>query len=104
MQHFFVLRRHIRTGSPIHKFQGHKASTLCVQACRDHFLLLFSLYVDVVASYDAFGYLFFVILSFEFQWLHDRASVLAISTGDGFLNVWDCEKVIIHIHRTMSFS
>ena len=32
------------------------------------FLLLFSLYVDVVASYDAFGYLFSIILSFGFQW------------------------------------
>jgi hypothetical protein len=59
--------------------------------------------VDVVASYDAFGYLFAVILSFEFQWLHDRASVLAISAGDGLLNVWGYEKVIIHVHRTMSF-
>jgi hypothetical protein len=31
MQHFFVLRCYIRTSSPIHKFEGHKASALCVQ-------------------------------------------------------------------------
>jgi hypothetical protein len=66
MQQFFVLRHHIRTGSPINKFEGHKALALCVQACRDHFLLLFSLCVDVVASYVAFGYFFAVILSFGF--------------------------------------
>jgi len=44
-------------GSPIHKFEGHKAAVLCV------------------------------------QWSPDRASVFGSSAEDGFLNVWDHEKV-----------
>ena len=63
------------------------------------FLLLFSLYADVVASsYDVFGYLLAIILSFGFQWSPDRASVFGSSAEDGFLNVWDHEKVTTHIH------
>lgn len=26
-------------GSPIHKFEGHKAAVLCVQACQDNMLV-----------------------------------------------------------------
>ena len=62
------------------------------------FLLLFSLYADVVASYDVFGYLLAIILSFGFQWSPDRASVFGSSAEDGFLNVWDHEKVTTHIN------
>ena len=62
------------------------------------FLLFFSLYADVVASYDVFGYLLAIILSFGFQWSPDRASVFGSSAEDGFLNVWDHEKVTTHIH------
>ncbi|ONL97224.1 Tubulin gamma-2 chain [Zea mays] len=58
------------------------------------FLLLFSLYVDVAAFYAVFFYLFLaIILSFRFQWSPDRASVFGSSAEDGFLNVWDHEKV-----------
>jgi hypothetical protein len=49
-------------GSPIHKFEGHKAAVLCVQACQDNILLFCTLYADMVASYDVFGYLFAIIL------------------------------------------
>ncbi|KAL5655966.1 hypothetical protein ACJX0J_035285, partial [Zea mays] len=31
----------------------------------------------------------------HFFWLHDRASVLAISAGDGLLNVWGYEKRLL---------
>ncbi|KAG6511182.1 hypothetical protein ZIOFF_029237 [Zingiber officinale] len=48
-------------GSPIHKFEGHKAAVLCVQAC-----------------------------SF---WSPDRASVFGSAAEDGFLNIWDYEKI-----------
>ncbi|EMS49693.1 WD-40 repeat-containing protein MSI4 [Triticum urartu] len=51
-------------GSPIHKFEGHKAAVLCVQACTENLL-----------------------------WSPDKASVFGSSAEDGFLNVWDHEKV-----------
>ncbi|XP_057968903.1 WD-40 repeat-containing protein MSI4 [Malania oleifera] len=44
-------------GSPIYKFEGHKAAVLCV------------------------------------QWSPDRSSVFGSSAEDGFLNIWDYEKV-----------
>ncbi|XP_068651904.1 WD-40 repeat-containing protein MSI4-like [Aristolochia californica] len=44
-------------GSPVHKFEGHKAAVLCV------------------------------------QWSPDRSTVFGSSAEDGFLNVWDYEKV-----------
>ncbi|XP_042383327.1 WD-40 repeat-containing protein MSI4-like [Zingiber officinale] len=44
-------------GSPIHKFEGHKAAVLCV------------------------------------QWSPDRASVFGSAAEDGFLNIWDYEKI-----------
>ncbi|KAH9318306.1 hypothetical protein KI387_020075, partial [Taxus chinensis] len=44
-------------GSPVHKFEGHTASVLCV------------------------------------QWCPDKASVFGSAAEDGYLNVWDCEKV-----------
>ncbi|CAL5442853.1 unnamed protein product [Camellia sinensis] len=44
-------------GSPVHKFEGHKAAVLCV------------------------------------QWSPDRSSVFGSSAEDGFLNIWDYEKV-----------
>jgi histone-binding protein RBBP4 len=85
-------------GSPVHKFEGHKAAVLCVQACQNNIFAVISLYADVVASYDVFGYLLAIILSFGFQWSPDRASVFGSSAEDGFLNVWDHEKVTTHIH------
>ncbi|KAF5935214.1 hypothetical protein HYC85_026343 [Camellia sinensis] len=45
-------------GSPVHKFEGHKAAVLCVQV-----------------------------------WSPDRSSVFGSSAEDGFLNIWDYEKV-----------
>ncbi|ONM25164.1 Tubulin gamma-2 chain [Zea mays] len=57
------------------------------------FLLLFSLYVDVAAFYAVFLPFLAIILSFGFQWSPDRASVFGSSAEDGFLNVWDHEKV-----------
>ena len=62
------------------------------------FFLLCSLYTDMVATYDVFGYLLAIILSFGFQWSPDRASVFGSSAEDGFLNVWDHEKVTTHIN------
>ncbi|GLJ49211.1 hypothetical protein SUGI_1038960 [Cryptomeria japonica] len=44
-------------GSPVHKFEGHTASVLCV------------------------------------QWCPDKASVFGSAAEDGYLNVWDHEKV-----------
>jgi hypothetical protein len=69
------------------------------------FLLLFSLYVDVAAFYAVFFYLFLaIILSFRFQWSPDRASVFGSSAEDGFLNVWDHEKVTTHTLNYLVFS
>ncbi|AQK97801.1 WD-40 repeat-containing protein MSI4 [Zea mays] len=82
-------------GSPIHKFEGHKAAVLCVQACQDNiFAVIFSLCGCGCFLCCFFIPLFFaIILSFGFQWSPDRASVFGSSAEDGFLNVWDHEKV-----------
>jgi histone-binding protein RBBP4 len=93
-------------GSPIHKFEGHKAAVLCVQACQDNiFAVIFSLCGCGCFLCCFFIPLFFaIILSFRFQWSPDRASVFGSSAEDGFLNVWDHEKVTTHTLNYLVFS
>ena len=92
-------------GSPIHKFEGHKAVVICVQACQDNiFVVIFSL-CGCGCFLCCFFYLFLaIILSFGFQWSPDRASVFGSSAEDGFLNVWDHEKVTTHTLNYLVFS
>lgn len=78
-------------GSPIYKFEGHKASVLSVQVS------------------TTCGYLGFIVISFlllmsctsspmtlvllSFQWSPDKLSVFGSSAEDGLLNIWDYDRV-----------
>ena len=51
-------------GSPIHKFEGHKAAVLCVQACHDNIFVIIFIYADMVISYIVFECLLDLIQTF----------------------------------------
>lgn len=94
-------------GSPIHKFEGHKAAVLCVQA--GSFVLQCSFwnsywtseqFHNVQCNILSFNFRFFPLKKILFQWSPDRASVFGSAAEDGFLNIWDYEKVFVYCLRS----
>lgn len=85
-------------GSPVYKFEGHKAAVLCVQVRIS--LCVSAKYIDVFSSKDYFSVSVFAnfICSLIIQWSPDRSSVFGSSAEDGLLNIWDYEKVSKYLH------
>lgn len=80
-------------GTPVYKFEGHKAAVLCVQVLVS--MLLWSGHPKLLVVLK-----FLLILFIHFQWSPDKSSVFGSSAEDGLLNIWDYEKVWICIYAS----
>lgn len=80
-------------GSPIYKFEGHRAAVLCVQVRNEpfHFIYFLFFYKCDYKDYHVSVLTKFIILMV--QWSPDKSSVFGSSAEDGLLNIWDYDKV-----------
>lgn len=82
-------------GSPIHKFEAHKAAVLCVQV-----IYLIHSFCLLIIFYVFWHFIYIIVMSHHMlisvcliQWSPDKSSVFGSSAEDGLLNIWDYEKV-----------
>ncbi|PPS19698.1 hypothetical protein GOBAR_AA00875 [Gossypium barbadense] len=86
-------------GSPIYKFEGHRAAVLCVQVWKkpSHLIYFLFFYKCDYKDYHVSVLTKFIILMI--QWSPDKSSVFGSSAEDGLLNIWDYDKVGKKVER-----